>query len=166
MERLSKADIRVKPLDEALSEKQDRFIDYWFELGNATDAAIKAGYSKKTATRIGYENLIKLDLHIQARAAEKPQSSQNRIAAADEVLEYLTSAMRGEIKEEVVCTVSLGEGMGSAVQHTEKQITPRDRGKAAELLGKRYRLYVDKIEEKVDKEIRIVLEGDAAEWSK
>lgn len=163
---MSNKNIRVKPLDEELSEKQDRFIDYWFELGDAKAAAIKAKYSEKTAAQIGSENLIKLDLHIRARAAEKPQSSQNRIASADEVLEYLTSAMRGEIKEEVVCTVSLGEGMGTNIEHTSKEITPRDRNKAAELLGKRYKLYVDKIEADVDTEIKVILEGDAAEWSK
>lgn len=36
-----------------LTEKQKKFADYYIELGNATQAAIKAGYSKKTANRIG-----------------------------------------------------------------------------------------------------------------
>ena len=43
----------------SLTEKQKRFADYYIETGNMTEAAIKAGYSKKTARVIGQENLLK-----------------------------------------------------------------------------------------------------------
>ena len=42
-----------------LTEKQKRFADYYIETGNGTEAAVKAGYSKKTARVIGQENLLK-----------------------------------------------------------------------------------------------------------
>ena len=42
-----------------LTEKQERFIDYYIETDNAAEAARKAGYSKRTANRIGSENLKK-----------------------------------------------------------------------------------------------------------
>ncbi len=43
-----------------LTPKQKAFADYYIQTGNATEAAIKAGYSKKTARFIGNENLTKL----------------------------------------------------------------------------------------------------------
>ena len=40
-----------------LTEKQKKFADHYIELGNTTQATIRAGYSKKIANRIGPENL-------------------------------------------------------------------------------------------------------------
>ncbi len=110
-----------------LTEKQKRFIDYYIEKGNATEAAILAGYSEKTAKQIGSENLAKLDCYIKERL--KPIENK-RIADADEVLTYLTKVMRGEEKDAFNLDASL-----------------KDRNKAAELLGKRLRLFVDKVEQ-------------------
>ncbi|WP_025194157.1 terminase small subunit, partial [Enterococcus faecalis] len=55
-----------------MTEKQKRFCDFYIETGNATQAAIKAGYSKKTANRIATENLSKLVIkqYIDERLAE------------------------------------------------------------------------------------------------
>ncbi|MBM7631746.1 terminase small subunit [Geomicrobium sediminis] len=47
-----------------MTEKQRRFADYYIESGNATEAAIKAGYSKKTARSVGSENLTKPDISV------------------------------------------------------------------------------------------------------
>ena len=110
-----------------LTEKQKRFIDYYVETGNATEAAILAGYSEKTAKQIGSENLSKLDSYIKERL--KPIDNK-RIADADEVLQYLTAVMRGEVKDTFDFDTSV-----------------RDRNKAAELLGKRHRLFIDKVEQ-------------------
>ena len=73
-----------------LTEKQKRFCDYYIESGNISEAAIKAGYSKKTAYAIGQENLKKpvLKKYIEARL-EKMQSK--RIADATEIMEHLSS---------------------------------------------------------------------------
>lgn len=124
-------------MDKKLTPKQRAFADYYIETGNATEAAIRAGYSKRTAKVIGFENLTKpyLKSYIDERLKEL---EDKRIAGATEVLEYLSSVMRGEEKDQF--------GLDASLQ---------DRTKAAELLGKRYRLFVDKIEQKVDNSAEI-----------
>lgn len=127
-----------------LTEKQKRFADYYIETGNITEAAVKAGYSKKTARVIGQENLLKPA--IKGYIDEKLETMQDeRTASAKEVLEFLTKSMRGEIKEEVVVVEGTGDGTSEA-RTVKKQIGLRDRIKSAELLGKRYRLFTDKVE--------------------
>nr|DAS75629.1 MAG TPA: Terminase small subunit [Caudoviricetes sp.] len=127
-----------------LTEKQKRFADYYIETGNITEAATRAGYSKKTARVIGQENLLKPA--IKGYIDEKMEAMQDeRTASAKEVLEFLTKSMRGEIKEEVVVVEGTGDGTSEA-RTIKKQIGLRDRIKSAELLGKRYRLFTDKVE--------------------
>lgn len=123
-----------------LTPKQKAFCDYYIECGNATQAAIKAGYSKKTATETGYENLRKphLKKYIDERVKKK---EAKQIAKQDEVLAYLTSIMRGEETEQVL----RGIGKGAQVVD-EMEVSAKDRIKAAELLGKRYGLWVDRQE--------------------
>lgn len=84
-----------------LTAKQRKFADNYIKLGNATDAAIKAGYSPKTAYSIGNENLNKPEIkaYIDERLEEL---SNSKIATAEEILEYLTSVVRGEQVEDVV----------------------------------------------------------------
>jgi phage terminase small subunit len=129
-----------------LTEKQERFIDYYIETGNATEAARRAGYSEKTAKQIGSENLTKLDFFIKKRLKELEDV---RIAKADEVLKHLTSAIRGEIEEEVVVVESIGDGESRA-RIIKKQISAKERIRAAELLGKRYALFTEKLDVDVD----------------
>ena len=96
-----------------LTEKQRRFVDAYIETGNASEAARRAGYSRKIANRIGTANMSK---HvIQKAIQERLQELQSkRTANLVEVMEYLTSSMRGEIKEDVVVTEGEGEGCSSA----------------------------------------------------
>lgn len=129
-----------------LTEKQERFIDYYIETGNATEAARRAGYSEKTAKQIGSENLTKLDFFIKERLKELEDV---RIAKADEVLKHLTAAIRGEIEEEVVVVESIGDGESRA-RIIKKQISAKERIRAAELLGKRYALFTEKLDVDVD----------------
>ena len=113
-----------------LTEKQKRFIDYYIETANATESARKAGYSKKTAKNIGNENLTKLNFFIKQKLEEK---ESQRIASQDEVLQYLTKVMRGEEKDQF--------GLDASLQ---------DRTKCAELLGKRWGTFKDKVEHSSD----------------
>lgn len=138
-----------------LTPKQKAFADYFIELGNATQAAIKAGYSKKTAFTIGNENLKKpyLKDYIDERLK---QIEDERIADGAEVMKYLTSVMRNEVTEEVVVVEGEGDGCSSA-RIVKKDIAAKDRNKAAELLGKRYRLFTDKVE--IQGEIPVVIAG-------
>lgn len=132
-----------------LTEKQKRFCDYYIETGNATEAAIRAGYSEKTAKVIGAENLTKpyLKSYIDEKLKE---FESNRIADAKEVMEYLTKIVRNEAKEEVVVISENG------VERVKKDVSIKDRNKAAELLGKRYRLFTDKIEVEGTSIVKIV----------
>lgn len=84
-----------------LTTKQKKFCDEYVKSGNATQAAIKAGYSPKTAKVIGNENLTKpyIKDYIDERLEEL---SNSKIATAEEILEYLTSVVRGEQVEDVV----------------------------------------------------------------
>nr|WP_312985978.1 terminase small subunit [Clostridioides sp.] len=139
-----------------LTPKQRAFCDYYIETGNATEAAIKANYSKKTARETGYENLTKP--HIKKYIDEKlEEMSSNRIADAEEIMEYLTKVIRDEETEETVVVINTGDFISEA-KAIDKKIGAKDKIKAAELLGKRYRLWTDKVE--VEGAIPIVIAGD------
>ena len=88
-----------------MTAKQMRFCDEYLIDLNATQAAIRAGYSEKTATVIGSENLTKpyIREYIDKRLAEKEEAL---VAKQDEVMKYLTAVMRREEKENVVVTLS------------------------------------------------------------
>lgn len=126
-----------------LTKKQQLFCDEYLIDLNATQAAIRAGYSEKTAGQIGEQNLKKLEIrsYIDARMAEKESSL---IASQDEVLEYLTAVLRGEAKG----TTLVGIGGGAQMVNQETP-TVSERTKAAELLGKRYALFTDRQEVEV-----------------
>lgn len=139
-----------------LTAKQQRFCDEYLIDLNATQAAIRAGYSKKTAYRTGADNLKKLQIksYIDARMAEK---KSELIANQDEVLKYLTSVMRGQSKASVVVVESTGD-FTSAAREMEKAPDEKERLKAAELLGKRYGLYTDKVQQEVDMDLNITVD--------
>ena len=142
-----------------LTAKQQRFCDEYLIDLNATQAAIRAGYSKKTANRIGTENLSKLVIreYRENRMAEKEAAL---IANQDEVLKYLTSVLRGQSKSTEIVIEGLGDGSTKA-RKMEKEPSEKDKLKAAELLGKRYGLYTEKVEEKVDMELNVTIDyGD------
>ena len=126
-----------------LTAKQQRFCDEYLIDLNATQAAIRSGYSKKTANRIGTENLSKpvIKEYIDARMAEKEKTL---IADQDEVLMYLTSVLRGESQSTELVSESAG-GITIA-KEMKKAPSEKDRLKAAELLGKRYGIYTDKVQ--------------------
>ena len=140
-----------------MTEKQKRFCDFYIETGNAKEAAIRAGYSEKTAKQIGQENLTKPDLraYIDERLAEL---KNERTADAQEVLEYLTAVMRGEYKEATL--IGVGEGAQAVVDF---DVGAKDRLKAAELLGKRHALFTDKVDLQTGDIVIKVGEWDADE---
>lgn len=115
------SDIKLKP-------KELKFAEEWLKTTNATQSAIKAGYSARTAYSAGNRLLKKVDVrqYIDERLAEMKESS---IADTNEVMQFLSSTMRGDIPDQF--------GLDPALN---------DRIKAAELLGKRYKLFTDKQE--------------------
>ena len=124
-----------------MTKKQKRFCDEYLIDCNATQAAIRAGYSKKTAYSIGVENLNKPE--IKAYIDEQLNEIHNKsIADAAEVMKYLTSVLRGKSLAEIVVVEGDGDGRSSA-RRINKAPDERERLKAAELLGKRYSLFKD-----------------------
>lgn len=114
-----------------LTEKQKRFADEYIKSGNATQAAIKAGYSQKSAQQTGSENLLKpvIKNYIDERMRT---IENNRIMTAKEAVEFLTSVVRGDVKE----TVVIGTPMGA--EEVEKEPDVKTRISAAKEILKRY----------------------------
>ena len=138
-----------------MTAKQKRFCDEYLIDLNATQAAIRAGYSEKNARNIASENLAKPNIkeYIEVRMAQKESSL---IASQDEVLKYLTSVLRGESQSEVVVVENIGD-FTSEARTMKKAPDEKERLRAAELLGKRYGLYKDKVD--VEGAIPVVISG-------
>ncbi|MCL2858077.1 MAG: terminase small subunit [Streptococcaceae bacterium] len=129
-------------------------VDY-----NGTQAAIRAGYSKRGASNQGSRLLAKEAIRNAIKKKREIIDTQN-IATAQQVEEFLTKSMKGEVTEEVLVTVFAGDGKSKVVSN-DKQIPGRDRLKAAELLGKRYGLFTDK--KKVEQTEKVELKVDWGE---
>lgn len=102
-----------------MNVRQQKFCDYYLQSGNATDAAIKAGYSSKTAYSIGQRLLKNVEIE-KYNAKHQQKAHKERIATAEEILEFLSDTVRDD------------------------EVGRKDRLKAAELLGKRYALFEDR----------------------
>ncbi|WP_273713176.1 terminase small subunit [Leuconostoc mesenteroides] len=114
-----------------LTPKQKKFADEYIKTGNATQSAIEAGYSKKTAQVIGAENLSKpmVKSYIEERMAE---IASKRVMSYTEAVELLTSIARGEEKETVVVATPV------SVEKVEKEADLKTRISALKEILKRY----------------------------
>ena len=132
--------------------KQKKFADEYIKIGNATQAAINAGYSKKSAQQMGAENLLKpvIKSYIDERMK---QLEEEAIADQSEILRYLTRIIRDEEREEVLVNVGNFEQ-----ERQEIKISAKDKIKAAELLGKRYGSWTDKVD--MTLEVPTIISGD------
>jgi phage terminase small subunit len=126
----------VSSITQKLTQKQQRFVDEYIISGNATQAAIKAGYSKRSAQQTGAENLLKpvIKAELDKRNAE---IQSKKTMDMQEVMERLASFGRGEVTEEQVTN------SGEIVQVKTKN---SDQIRALELIGKRYGAWTDKKE--------------------
>lgn len=96
-----------------MTPKQKAFAEAFLETGNAAEAARRAGYSKRTANRIGAKNLTKVVIrqYIGDRLAS---SDAEKIATSDEILRYLTAVMRGQEKDQFGLEASLDTRLKAA----------------------------------------------------
>ncbi|MBS6510614.1 MAG: terminase small subunit, partial [Clostridiales bacterium] len=152
-----------------LNDRQKAFAAYYVVCGNATKAAKQAGYSPKTAYSIGNENLKKPEIakYIRELGKTKQEESEKRIADAQEVLETLTRILRREEMEKVVLTnkhkkeyILAGKKITEETdtpQLTEVPTSIKDALKAAELIGKRYGMFKEKVD--VGGTIPVVISG-------
>ena len=144
--KMKKSNEKIEKKSETpkLTPKQLKFCEAYLITRNATQSAIEAGYSKKTAAIIGAENLKKP--YIEAYLGDRIKSQDKKLVAdTDEILQYLTRGMRGELTEEVVTTVGTGNGR-SRISKTMKKIGLRDANKCAEMLGKINAMFTEKQE--------------------
>lgn len=137
-----------------LTEKQKAFADYYIENLNATESYSKA-YNKDNRNTCQVEGCKllrnpKIKNYIDEIMSAKDES---RIASQDEILQILTDIARGVTEEEIVQFSQLGEEL-----RTTRKPTIKDRMKASELLGKRYRMWVDKVEANVNQQV--IFEGE------
>lgn len=126
-----------------MTDKQKKFADEYLIDTNATQAAIRAGYSEKTAYSMG-QRLLK-NVEIKSYIDEQLEKMHcEKVADAKEVMEYLTSVLRGESTSEIVVVEGCGDGCSEA-RRMDKAPDEKERLKAAELLGKRYGLFKDNV---------------------
>lgn len=137
-----------------MTPRQEKFcVEYLIDL-NATQAAIRAGYSKRTADRIANQNLRKLE--IQSRIKKmRDEYYDKTIMSAKEVEYLLSKAGRGELKEEVVVVEGVGDGFSES-KIVKKHLSAKDRIKALELMGKRHHLFEDQNSKTGEEEVRII----------
>lgn len=144
--------VRKRKAVNTLNQRQKKFCDEYLIDCNATQAAIRAGYSPKTAKQIGQRMLTNVDLKDYIDV-QLERIHNEKTADAQEVMEYLTSVMRGEHTEQVLKLA--GDGVQTV---TDIDVSAKERLKAAELIGKRYGLFTDKVD--VGGTIPVIIMGD------
>ena len=157
-----------------LTAKQQRFVDEYLVDLNATEAAIRAGYSAKTAKSIGSENLTKPDIdeaikQAQAAAADRAQITQDRVIA--ELAQVAFADIRDFVAwggQTVVLKASPDLASAAAVMSVsgdgeKAQIRLHDKLRALELLGKHLGVWTDGGVPFGDVTVRLVWPEQAAE---
>ncbi|MFD1450847.1 terminase small subunit [Oceanobacillus sojae] len=133
-----------------LSLKQQKFADEYIITGNIEQAAIKAGYSKSYAR--GNAHKLVANVSIKAYIDQRLEEIKSeKVADQQEIMEYLTSVLRGEAKG----TALVGEGMG---EQSVRQVAPTvaEKTSAAINLGKRYAMWTEKQEVNVETAVTFV----------
>lgn len=148
-----------------MTEKQKRFCDEYLIDCNAT-RAYKAVYKNVKSDDAARANASRLltNANVKKYIDDRMEELHNeKTADAQEVIEYLTSVMRGESASEEIVVEGTGDGCSEA-RRVEKAPSEKDKLKAAELLGKRYALFTDKVETDVDMDLNITIDyGDKAD---
>ena len=142
-----------------MTEKQKRFCDEYLIECNAT-RAYKTVYqnvkSDEVARKAGSRLLTNVD--VKNYIADRMEEIHNeKTADAQEVIEYLTSVLRGESIAQEIVVEGTGDGCSEA-RTMEKAPSEKEKLKAAELLGKRYALFTDKVETDVDMDLNITID--------
>ena len=133
--------------EDDVTPKQRKFCYEYLKDLNAKAAAIRAGYSKKTAEVTGCK--LKKRPEIKNKIRELREAYMDEaIMSAKEVEYILSKAARGEMEEETIVTEGIGEGKSRAIKMM-KQIGARDRIRALELMGKRHDLFAKETEVQV-----------------
>lgn len=142
-----------------LTNKQKRFCEEYLVDCNATQAAIRAGYSEDSAGSTG-SKLMKKPQVVRSIDSKMAKKDTKLVASQDEVLEYLTSVLRGESKASEIVIEGAGAGI-TAAREMGKAPSEKDRLKAAELLGKAHGTFTEKVDLNADMDLNISIDyGD------
>lgn len=129
-----------------------KFADEYIKTGNVYQSAINAGYSENYAKTNAYKLLEKdsIKSYIDERMKKLEEEA---IADQAEVLKFLTRILRDEETEEVLVNI------GNFEQEIQTmKVSAKDRIKAAELLGKRYGSWTDKVD--LSSDLTLIFEDD------
>lgn len=133
-----------------MTPKQQKFCDEYLIDCNAR-RAYKAIYTSVKNDNVADAAASRLLSNVKLKAyidQQLEKINSEKIADVSEVLKYLTSVMRGETSAEIVVVEGCGEGCSSARKLT-KAPDERERLKAAELIGKRYGIFTDKVQNEI-----------------
>ena len=108
-----------------LTPNQKAFADYYLELGNATEAAKKAGYSEKTAAATASRLLTNVNVSAYITERMNKQDAE-RVASADEVLQFYTDVMRGKVKDAFGLEAGLTERLKAADSLMKRHVAAMD----------------------------------------
>lgn len=108
-------------MSDKLTVKQKKFCEYYIQTGNATDSARKAGYSQRSAQAIGVENLSKPMIKQYINERMKPMEDK-LIADSNEVMEFFTASMRGNVKDQFGLDPSLSDRISAAKELAKRTI--------------------------------------------
>ena len=142
-----------------MTDKQRKFCDEYLIDCNATRAYRKAypNVKKDSSAAVCAAKLLRIAKVQEYINKQLEKISSEKIAEAKEVMEYLTTVLRGESQSEIVVIEGTGDGCSDA-RKMNKAPDEKERLKAAELLGKRYGLFTDKLE--VDGNAKVVITDD------
>lgn len=118
---------------EGLTPKQKAFADYYIETGNVVEAAIKAGYAESYAKSQAYKLLDNVGVSAYIAERTKPKED-NRIASGDEVMEFLTAVMRGEVKDAFDLPPSLADRKDAAKELAKRTVDIEARKANADII--------------------------------
>lgn len=139
-----------------ITDKQKRFVeelvkDPELNVTRAYKSVYKSVKNDNVAKSAGNRLLTNVDVKKYKDELLK-EITDKSIADATEVMKMLTKGARMELEEDVVVVEGIGDGCSEA-RVVRKKISAKDAIKCAELLGKRYRLFTDKIEAEVQQQV-------------
>lgn len=111
-----------------LSIAEEKFIDKYLETNNGTQSAIYAGYSPKTAVVKGSQLLTRIKVQEEIKRRREKMEKKS-IATSEQVLEFLTRAMNGEIKDQFGLDAPLSERIKAATELAKRTVDIDNRSK-------------------------------------
>lgn len=163
-----------------LNAKQQRFVEEYLIDLNATQAAIRAGYSVKTAKEIGCENLTKPNIQeaidkLMAERSKRTGVNQDRVIQELARIAFVNpqnviNADDGSVRadasdDDLACiqSVKVKTMSGDKGYSEEREVRLNDKMKALELLGKHLGMFKDKVELETDMDLNITIDyGDGS----